>query len=877
MRKRFFLACVILGITFSPLVSQNISGVINAYSPVTAIGCNHVVVTNPALFAAGDRVLLIQMQGAAVATSNNATFGSLTSYGNAGHYEFANVVSVFGNTVNFQFGTLNQYTPGSAGNVQLIRVPQYTSATVTAPLTCLPWNGQIGGVLVMEVSGTLTMNDKIDVSGNGFRGGTQCTNPDGACGAGYTDYFYAVSSGYGAQKGEGICVPQTGLDGGRGAWANGGGGGNKHNSGGGGGSNFSEGGHGGNQANFCPVTPMGGTGGYPMIYTQSIFMGGGGGCSDNNNAVGTPGQNGGGIIIIKAGTLAGNNDSILSNGNSCGYIINNIGDGAGGGGAGGTILLSVGSYSSGVVVHANGGDGGDQNTGYSSCFGPGGGGGVGTVWFSQATTPGGATVATNPGAPGIDLNPTSQCFNQSYGATAGLSGTGQLFNLLLPEGNMPPILVNIGNDSTLCAGNVTLNAGNPGSTYQWSTGANSQTIQVSNAGTYWVTVTSTSGCSTTDTIVFSGSYLYVDLGADTVICGGTQLQLNAQNNFAVYQWSTGDTTSAIAVTTSGTYSVVLTDTTGCSVSDIISVNFQPALVVDLGSDSTYCSGLIMVDAGNPGNSYIWNTGATSQSILISNGGMYWVTVTTPAGCVESDTILLVPAVQVSAGSDVTECLGNSVTLTATGTATAWLWSTGATTPSITVNAGGQYWVTGTASSCGGTDTINVILETFAIELGPDITTCDTTYTLVPSAQGTSYLWSTGENTPSIVINATGSYSVTVTSGNCTSTDAVSVDFISGLDDVNFPNVFTPNQDGINDHFMSLAPTSTPVDLQIFDRWGNCVAQLNGINPIWDGTTVNGEDVTEGVYFWILKYRTECNGEAEATSKTGFVTILRTQP
>lgn len=664
------------------------------------------------------------------------------------------------------------------------------------------------------------------------------------------------------------------MDGGRGAWANGGGGGNKHNSGGGGGSNYSAGGVGGNQANFCPSTPVGGVGGYAMTYTWPIFMGGGGGCSDNNNQVGTPGMNGGGIIIIKASTLVGNNDSIISNGLSCGIILNNIGDGAGGGGAGGTILLSVGNYSSGVVVQANGGHGGDQNTSYGACFGPGGGGGVGAVWFSQASLPGSVTVATNAGAAGIDLNPNSSCFLQSYGAAAGASASGQLFNLSLPEGTVPGPIVNLGNDSSYCSGTITLNAGNPGFNYLWSTGATTQQINVTAGGTYWVTITDpTGGCTSTDTIIFSGSGLTVNLGADTIICGGNQLTLNAGNSASSCVWNTGDTTSVITATTSGTYSVIITNAQGCTGSDAISINFQPPLQVELGNDSVYCNGTIALNAGNPGCTYLWNTGSNSQLIGISSGGTYWVIVATPAGCIASDTITFQSALQVSLGGDIIDCIGNPVTLTASGTGTSYLWSTGATSNSIVVMTAGQYWVMGSDSFCSSTDTINVILQMLTVNLGPDIVTCDSVMNLYSPITGDTYQWSTGETTSSILVSTPGTYSLTVTSGNCTGSDVVNIVFAGSMNTVDFPNVFTPNASGVNDYFIPLLPVSTEIDLQIFDRWGCEVFHQVAINPSWDGTASDGKDVPVGVYYWIARYKTGCIID-ENGIQTGFVTILR---
>jgi gliding motility-associated-like protein len=328
--------------------------------------------------------------------------------------------------------------------------------------------------MVLEVSGTLTLNANIDVSGKGFRGGTLCTNPDGGCGTGYSNYYYAVSSGFGAEKGEGITMVSVPKQGGRGSLGNGGGGGNKHNSGGGGGGNYSAGGHGGNEASFCPPTTVGGDGGKGLDYiTQhKVFMGGGGGGSDNNNGVGTAGTNGGGIIIIRAASIqAGSASAIRANGIDVMIIPNGIGDGAGGGGAGGTILLDVPNITGPVTIRANGGAGGGQNCSYGSCFGPGGGGGAGFIATSAPSFPAGVTAGSVPGAAGVDMYPGSPCYNTSYGATPGQLPAGIKTGYVFIEGDTSTgTSLNAGSSKIICTGDSVMIGTPPigGLVYSWS-------------------------------------------------------------------------------------------------------------------------------------------------------------------------------------------------------------------------------------------------------------------------------------------------------------------------------------------------------------------------------------------------------------------------
>ncbi len=132
--------------------------------------------------------------------------------------------------------------------------------------------------------------------------------------------------------------------------------------------------------------------------------------------------------------------------------------------------------------------------------------------------------------------------------------------------------VSLGPDLLVCNGqSVTLDAGNPGATYLWSNGQSTQTISVTNPGTYVVDVISPNGCIGRDTIVVEGSPLAVNLGPDNVICENGGVVLNAGNPGMTFSWSTGDTTQTTAVTQPGTYSVTVTNPLGCSAVDNITL------------------------------------------------------------------------------------------------------------------------------------------------------------------------------------------------------------------------------------------------------------------------------------------------------------------
>lgn len=404
----------------------SISGTINHYRAVTAVGCNRVTLANASGFHAGDRAMLIQMKGLRIDLSNSNLYGTILDYKEAGNYELVTISHLAGNQVFFTYDLLREYDP--AGLVQLVRIPVYQNVTITGTLTAQPWNGSVGGIIALEASGTITMAANIDASAVGFKGGSLILS-----GTTCSQTSYATAAGFNARKGEGAAAFLAPFDAARGPLSNGGGGANGNNSGGGGGGNVGKGGNGGNQVETCPASANGGIGGLNLPYNNSmnkVFMGGGGGAGHQDGILGSAplgsaGTNGGGIIWIKAGSISGNGYAILANGANNTEVAQQ--DGAGGAGAGGSILLNAPTFNS-LTVLANGGFGG--NTAYTHVpHGPGGGGAGGVIWVSSTLT--GITPSVLGGAAGFSLNANTGV-NTNHGALAGEAGS-TLTGLAIPE------------------------------------------------------------------------------------------------------------------------------------------------------------------------------------------------------------------------------------------------------------------------------------------------------------------------------------------------------------------------------------------------------------------------------------------------------------
>ncbi|WNG60199.1 tandem-95 repeat protein [Archangium gephyra] len=465
--------------------------VLNRYAVLAndaAAGATSIQVTNVAdlnspigqlgNLAVGDLLMIIQMQGATINTTDTANYGAVTALNNAGRYELFTVGSISGNTITLQTSgeciTGLRYGYSAAGKTQVVRVPQFSNLTVNAgaSVVATPWDGTRGGVLSLQVQNVLTVNGTLDANAAGFRGGAvDNTTSNNAL------IYRSTDATTGGEKGEGIAGGGTSYDTlggryGRGAAANGGGGGNAHNTGGGGGANGNNGntwtgqgvmngtvtgasawaldpGYGNNgnartnssgggragysysanNQNALTLAPgntawggdyryeHGGLGGRPVTNdpTGRLFLGGGGGAGDANDNSGGAGGRGGGLVWVAAYSMTGTG-KVTANGGSGADTTNTHNDAPGGGGAGGTVVLGTINLN-GVSVEATGGRGGNQLITSAEAEGPGGGGGGGYI----ATAGGTVTRSAAGGRAGTTTSSSLTEFPVN-GATDGATG-----------------------------------------------------------------------------------------------------------------------------------------------------------------------------------------------------------------------------------------------------------------------------------------------------------------------------------------------------------------------------------------------------------------------------------------------------------------------
>jgi len=278
------------------------------------------------------------------------------------------------------------------------------------------------------------------------------------------------------------------------------------------------------------------------------------------------------------------------------------------------------------------------------------------------------------------------------------------------------------------------------------------------------------------------------------VCPGATSSASVQAAYAGYSWSITNGTiqgandlSSVTFTAGSSgpvqLTVAVTDGAGCSATANAAVNvFTPAAAtVTASGPTTFCEGGNVTLTASTGASYLWSNGATTQSIAVNASGSYSVTIADANGCsatssATSVTVNPLPVVAISASGPTTFCEGGSVTLTASPSV-SYLWSNGATTQSITVNASGSFSVTVTDANgcCATSSATNVTanpLPTATIAASGPTTFCEGGNVTLTASAGASYLWSNGATTQSITVNASGSYSVTMTDANgCSATSS----------------------------------------------------------------------------------------------------------
>ena len=362
---------------------------------------------------------------------------------------------------------------------------------------------------------------------------------------------------------------------------------------------------------------------------------------------------------------------------------------------------------------------------------------------------------------------------------------------------------------------ITLNASNGFVSYTWAgpqTGS-LQSLLPSSSGQFIVSATDGVGCVSEDTIivtVFSNPADVILSSEGNPICSNTTgTILSLQNSYVSYDWGGGITTPSNFVTTTGTYIVTVVDINGCAGNSAITLG-QYSFSVNADQNSL-CSGSTVAITANGGDNYLWSTGETSNTIVVS------------------PTVLTEYWVEISA-SNCADTLYQSV---------------------------------------DAIDPFSFSLPD-TIYLAPG----DLEYIEGPTGF-TSYLWSPSDNIANPLASTAAFYGnssqlITLTAdyqGLCTFTDSVYMMVV----DLTIPGGFSPNGDSKNQYFVVPQLMFLDASLKVWNRWGDVVYQSENYKNTWDGDCETGlclgnGPLPEGTYFYLF--------DVQGIIKKGHVTLKR---
>tara|TARA_B100000959_G_scaffold74562_1_gene79224 strand:+ start:25 stop:6273 length:6249 start_codon:yes stop_codon:yes gene_type:complete len=460
-------------------------------------------------------------------------------------------------------------------------------------------------------------------------------------------------------------------------------------------------------------------------------------------------------------------------------------------------------------------------------------------------------------------------------------------------------------------------------------GSTSSIINNLIVGTYTVSIMDDVGCEFLDTVeITEPNPLTTDIAITDVICNGdatgTAVVSISGGTFPFSEDWHGDDPNALAV---GVYFVTVTDNNGCEATDTAIVNEPLSILTDAVVSSDYSGADISCNGYNDGEasvtlsgggiapiSYDWQPGGQTTPIATNlSAGVYTVTVTDGNNCSNSATVTL------NDPAPLNENITFDETISCFNACDGWAQAapTGGTVLSV---SNYQYTWTNTAGIvvsgqnimedlCAG-NTFTVLVEDAN---GCQITATTPLFTEPAQIFGDITANDTGaaHPNPSFVVEFTSNtmpvslynyiYNVNIDGvwidGGVTNTNLFSIGFDNpGANEVTFfiedqanvgcydtvtitihvqgvdvPNVFTPNGDGVNDFFVVDNHGMKTLNMLIFDRWGAKVYEWNTTQTTWDGTGLDGEDVADGVYFYILTAEGE---DGERYEERGSVSLIR---
>jgi gliding motility-associated-like protein len=472
-------------------------------------------------------------------------------------------------------------------------------------------------------------------------------------------------------------------------------------------------------------------------------------------------------------------------------------------------------------------------------------------------------------------------------------------------------------DASGCTGEISLEltGGTPGYTVQWNSPNTGRDIIGLCEGNYVPTVRDARGCTVSLDPIFVNTF-FLEKNVQNVECRGDQngqitISPNGGAGGYTYAWSDADgqmisDQASIDGLTAGEYTVTVTETSGNTIVETIMVGTNSALAATASvetdyrgfgascMDATDATALVNASNGNGNLMYTWmdadnNIVGDMQRLENVGPGRYTIEVMDQVGCTVTEEVSITAPSPIEVNAFVTDlsCTGRrdgGITAVASGGTggLTYRWSNQATTPTINLLVDGSYTLTVTdANGCESTNMYRVSEPApiqVMVETAPAADGCNGVATAIVTG-GTGpyeYRWNSNAVTSDSILTdlCPGEYRVAVVDARgCEASPQVAE---AEVLDRRFPcmdmrTVISPNGDGQNDNFLiNCIELTNDNRLLIFNQWGQQVFETENYDNEWRGTSMNGEALPEGAYYFIFEFT---DNEGNFVQEKGSITLL----
>lgn len=452
-----------------------------------------------------------------------------------------------------------------------------------------------------------------------------------------------------------------------------------------------------------------------------------------------------------------------------------------------------------------------------------------------------------------------------------------------PAGVLP---VELGDTVRSCEP-YTIVPGWSGADFLWEDGSTDSTLTVFVSGTYSVTITNECTQGFDSLVVIIQEENYFDIGPPILyLCGGETYTIYLDSTLGEYSWQDGSNETEYVIHTPGLYQVTVDGPCGMYSDEILVDFLPPPDTLSLGDDLSLCVGdTIWLELQIQEVSYLWHDGSTGSTLEINSPGTVYLTVSNICGS-SMDSILIyerLPPAPFDLGQDTVLCPGQSIILGIQDDGYAIEWQNGSQQLEMIANQSQVYSVQ-LSNECGTTqDSLQVTIDSLLpfLTWNETLTWCpgDIIHLSATQPFEANYTWTDGSISSEIDISSPGYYSVHISS-KCSDLNQ-GIEIITdpscfSKGNIYIPNVFSPNNDQVNDFFTISLSDETELILFhafIYDRWGNQVFYTDKYPLMWDGT-FHQQNVQDGVFAYVIQIGYSILGESFEEIFKGNLTLIR---